>query len=107
MLNGITITALCANSVLLPSNACSPTSEALVRQVGLYENVGLLENYLINRARLLTPSEVVTLAGYAAPVYRFYSGQEVRFGFKIPDYCDRVEIGGSKSVQHLSIKWNF
>lgn len=107
MLNNLMITALCVNSSILTEKGCQPTAEAITRQVGLYENVNLLEKYGKNRVLSTTPELFQKTIAYGFVGYRISSDKLTKFNFKFTDLCDMVEIGMSKSVNTMNLKWNF
>lgn len=106
-MNSFIIATFCAQSILLPSNACGPTTEAFMKQVGFYQDVEMVQGYVTTKAHHYTPSYIETVGGYGLAAYKVSKGQEAKVGFKIPDFCDRLEFGGSKTTQSMSIRWNF
>ena len=107
MLNSLMLSMFCANVSLLPGNSCGPTSEAFVKQVGIHGNVEMVEGYVKSTAHQYTPTVVEKSAGYGVAAYKISKGEEARIGFRVPDLCDRLEVGGSKNTQSLTLKWDF
>lgn len=107
MMNRLIIAAFCTNSALLPQNACGPTTEAFSKQVGLYKDLDSAENVIKLEVQKRTPALIEQAVGYGVMAHKAYKGEEVRYGFKVSDFCDRLELGGSKTSGSLTVKWNF
>jgi hypothetical protein len=107
MLNGLMISMFCANVALFPGNSCGPTSEAISKQVGFYQDVDKAEGQAKAVIYKNTPKTLETIVAYSGTAYKLAIGDEVKMGFKVPDLCDRVEVGASRSGQTMSLTWSF
>jgi hypothetical protein len=67
----------------------------------------MVENYAKNTAHKYTPDAVEKTAGYGVAAYKLSRGEEAKVGFKVPDFCDRLELGKSRDSQSLMLRWNF
>lgn len=106
-MNSFLIATFCSGLTMVPGNVCTTTSDAMFRQVGLHDHVEMMQNFATQKVRSYTPKPVETVAIYSAAAYKFSQGGEARIGFKVPDLCDRLEVGGSRTIQSISLKWNF
>lgn len=107
MVNGLLIASLCSGVAATNSPACKSASEAFIRHYGIYQDVDLMEVYVQNKAIQNTPFFVQKTISYTLITKSFLSGKEIKVDFKIPNLCDKMELGASVNSGSFNLKWIF
>lgn len=107
MLNELIIASFCASTSMVPGNVCNPTSEAITKQFGVYQNLDMAESKTKEIVLKKAPGSAEKIIILGAAAYKISEGKEAKIGFKVPDFCDRMELGGSKHSGSVMLKWNF
>ncbi len=97
---------LCFNATVLPGDSCGPTSEALSRQLGVYQGIEAVQGQVADKARDFVGKQVETALGYGFAAYKLSSGEETKINLKSPILCDRVGISRSKYSGSMTLEWN-
>ena len=91
--------------------ACLKGTEAALIQTGVSPDLNRAEDFARNFAtdyvKKKTPQDIQKAVVYGATVVRFANGGDISFSFKIPDFCDRLELKGSMDTQSVGFNWNF
>jgi hypothetical protein len=107
MLSGVLIGTLCSSVSLFDFRACQSASEAFIIQTGIQNGIVSFERYTQKRILNSTPTFVKNTVSYGVVAQNFLNGREIKVDFKIPNLCDKMELGASVNSGSFNLKWIF
>lgn len=107
MLSSILISALCSGTTVFDFRACEFASRAFMIQSGIQNSVVLFEKYTQKRVLNSTPTFLKNTVSYGVVAQNFLNGREIKVDFKVPNFCDKMELGASVNSGSFNLKWIF